>query len=305
MSAQVVPDGPQGIVAPVAGDPDDMRPRLIEGGQEVAEGTALVTAGWSDGRDLSAYPSRVSRSGRSPRPPSASRSFSGSGSALRRHGELEFVQVMTGGPERPGVQRMIVTWQIGLRLAAIVLVTVLAPGLVPVLPLVPRRHAGRRAGGDHGAGASRRRPDRGGPGFATGLLLDSVLLQTLGVSSLVLLSVGYLAGRYRESSRSTARSSPALLAAASPCSPRRLPRTTADAGRRGRGEPARRPRGPRQVAARVPLHLPPVSADPPRPALRAGPRGPRPAGGSSAAAASGRTRSRRLRPRRPPPRGAA
>ena len=36
-------------------------------------------------------------------------------------------------------------------------------------------------------------------GFAAGLLLDSALLQTLGVSSLVLLATGYLAGRYRES----------------------------------------------------------------------------------------------------------
>jgi rod shape-determining protein MreD len=35
-------------------------------------------------------------------------------------------------------------------------------------------------------------------GFALGILLDSALLQTLGVSSLVLLSAGYLAGRYRE-----------------------------------------------------------------------------------------------------------
>jgi rod shape-determining protein MreD len=35
-------------------------------------------------------------------------------------------------------------------------------------------------------------------GFVAGLLLDVSLLETLGVSSLVLLSVGYLAGRYRE-----------------------------------------------------------------------------------------------------------
>jgi len=35
-------------------------------------------------------------------------------------------------------------------------------------------------------------------GFAAGLLLDVALLETLGVSSLVLLAVGYLAGRYRE-----------------------------------------------------------------------------------------------------------
>jgi rod shape-determining protein MreD len=35
-------------------------------------------------------------------------------------------------------------------------------------------------------------------GFAVGLLVDTALLQTLGVSSLVLLAVGYWAGRLRE-----------------------------------------------------------------------------------------------------------
>lgn len=35
-------------------------------------------------------------------------------------------------------------------------------------------------------------------GFAAGLLVDSALLQTMGVSSLILLGVGYLAGRWRE-----------------------------------------------------------------------------------------------------------
>ena len=58
-------------------------------------------------------------------------------------------------------------------------------------------------------------------GFVAGLLLDSLLLQTLGVSSLVLLSIGYLAGRYREGVEITSwpgsrRCSPA----ASRCSPR-------------------------------------------------------------------------------------
>ena len=48
-------------------------------------------------------------------------------------------------------------------------------------------------------------------GFATGLLLDSVLLQTLGVSSLVLLSVGYLAGRYREGTEISNSLVPPLL----------------------------------------------------------------------------------------------
>ena len=51
-------------------------------------------------------------------------------------------------------------------------------------------------------------------GFAAGLLIDSLLLQTLGVSSLVLLSVGYLAGRYREGFEIRGRGVPALLSGA-------------------------------------------------------------------------------------------
>ncbi len=51
-------------------------------------------------------------------------------------------------------------------------------------------------------------------GFSAGLLLDSVLLQTLGVSSLVLLLIGYLAGRYREGIEITSGIVPALLAGA-------------------------------------------------------------------------------------------
>jgi rod shape-determining protein MreD len=51
-------------------------------------------------------------------------------------------------------------------------------------------------------------------GFAAGLLLDVLLLQTLGVSSLVLLIVGWLAGRYRESFEIGNAIAPILLAGA-------------------------------------------------------------------------------------------
>ena len=109
---------------------------------------------------------------------------------------------------------MIVTWQIGLRLTAIVLVAVLVqisflsyisilgatPDLLPVVIAV----LGLLGGAVTGAVA----------GFATGLLVDSLLLQTLGVSSLVLLSVGYLAGRYREQFEIESLLAPALLAGA-------------------------------------------------------------------------------------------
>jgi rod shape-determining protein MreD len=107
---------------------------------------------------------------------------------------------------------MIVTWQIGLRLAAIVLLAVLVqvsflsylsilgatPDVLPVVIAV----LGLLGGVVTGAVA----------GFATGLLVDSLLLQTLGVSSLVLLSVGYLAGRYREQFEIDSLLAPALLA---------------------------------------------------------------------------------------------
>ena len=106
---------------------------------------------------------------------------------------------------------MIVTWQIGIRLAGIVLLAVIvqvsflsylsilgaAPDALPVVIAV----LGLLGGAVTGAVA----------GFATGLLADSLLLQTLGVSSLVLLSVGYLAGRYREQFEIDSAMAPALL----------------------------------------------------------------------------------------------
>jgi rod shape-determining protein MreD len=93
---------------------------------------------------------------------------------------------------------MIVTWRIGLRIALIVVVTIVlqisffsylsffgtTPNVVPLMVV----SLGLLGGGMIGAVC----------GFAAGLLLDSALLQTLGVSSLVLLAAGYLAGRYRE-----------------------------------------------------------------------------------------------------------
>jgi len=109
---------------------------------------------------------------------------------------------------------MIVTRRIGLRIALIVLAAVIvqvsffsflsffgaAPNVVPVVVV----SLGLLGGGVVGAVC----------GFAAGLLLDSVLLQTLGVSSLVLLSIGYLAGRYREGVEITSWLTPPLLAGA-------------------------------------------------------------------------------------------
>lgn len=108
---------------------------------------------------------------------------------------------------------MIVTRPMAVRIALLLLVTVIvqvsffshlsilgaAPNVVPVVIV----SLGLLGGGIVGAVT----------GFATGFVLDSTLLQTLGVSSLVLLSVGYLAGRYRERGFGVAnRYTPALLA---------------------------------------------------------------------------------------------
>jgi rod shape-determining protein MreD len=107
---------------------------------------------------------------------------------------------------------MIVTPRIAIRLALIVIVAVIlqisffsflsilgaAPYIVPVVIV----SIGLLGGGVVGAVC----------GFFAGLLMDSLLLQTLGVSSLVLLSIGYLAGRYREGFEIRSGVVPALLA---------------------------------------------------------------------------------------------
>ena len=93
---------------------------------------------------------------------------------------------------------MIVTWRIGLRIALIMVVAVVlqvsffsyltlfgtTPNIIPLVAVT----LGLLGGAMTGAVC----------GFALGFLLDSVLLATLGISSLTLLAVGYLAGRYRE-----------------------------------------------------------------------------------------------------------
>ena len=51
-------------------------------------------------------------------------------------------------------------------------------------------------------------------GFSIGLLIDSLLLQTLGAFALALLAVGYVAGRYRENVGRPTRGAVPLLGAA-------------------------------------------------------------------------------------------
>lgn len=106
---------------------------------------------------------------------------------------------------------MIVTWQVALRIALVIALAAViqlaffsnlsvlgaTPDILPVIAV----SLGLLGGGVVGAVC----------GFALGLLVDSLMLQTLGVSSLVLLTVGYLAGRWRESFELTSALVPPLL----------------------------------------------------------------------------------------------
>jgi rod shape-determining protein MreC len=104
VSAKVLPDGPSGIVEPEVGDPDDLLLDFINSQEPVEEGQILITAGWSNSKVSSAYPFGL---------PLGTVSDAGSGEGdlnQRVHvrpfvdlRDLEYVQVLAGGPERPGV----------------------------------------------------------------------------------------------------------------------------------------------------------------------------------------------------------
>jgi len=106
---------------------------------------------------------------------------------------------------------VIVTWRIGVRIALVMVVAVLlqlsffsyltlfgtTPNIIPLVAVTLGLLGGAMVGAICG--------------FALGFVLDSTLLATLGVSSLVLLAVGYLAGRYREGTEISNTLMPPLL----------------------------------------------------------------------------------------------
>jgi rod shape-determining protein MreC len=104
VSAEVLPDGPQGIVSPQAGDPEDLTLDFIDRDEPIEENQSLATAGWSNGAISSAYPPGIPI-GR------VSQAEAGGDGDFQRidvtpfadlH-QLEYLQVLTGGPERPGI----------------------------------------------------------------------------------------------------------------------------------------------------------------------------------------------------------
>jgi rod shape-determining protein MreC len=106
VSATLLPDGPDGVLEPEVGDPDDLLLDFIDNDEQIKEGQELITAGWSNGRISSAYPEGI------PLGRVMDATIGEQGSFQEVHvrpfadiRNLDIVQVLTGGPERPGVPR--------------------------------------------------------------------------------------------------------------------------------------------------------------------------------------------------------
>jgi rod shape-determining protein MreC len=103
VSARVLPEGPQGIVEPVAGDPDDLRLDFISDEEDVEEGQMLVTAGWSNGEISSAYPYGIPI-GEITETTLGEQDFQRvTVQPFADMRALQYVQLLTAGPDRPGV----------------------------------------------------------------------------------------------------------------------------------------------------------------------------------------------------------
>jgi rod shape-determining protein MreC len=106
VSARVLPDGPDGVAEPEVGNPSELLLDFVDKDQTIHQGEMLVTAGWSNGTISSAYPPGIPIG-------EISDTAVGEQQAFQRvhvtpfadiRG-LDFVQVATGGPNRPGVPR--------------------------------------------------------------------------------------------------------------------------------------------------------------------------------------------------------
>jgi rod shape-determining protein MreC len=104
VSARVLPNGPEGVAEPEVGDPSDLLLDFIDRSQPIHRGQILVTAGWSNGAISSAFPPGIPIG-------KVSETSMGEQQAYQRvhvtpyadiRG-LDFIQVGTGGPKRPGV----------------------------------------------------------------------------------------------------------------------------------------------------------------------------------------------------------
>jgi rod shape-determining protein MreC len=104
VSARVLPSGPEGVAEPEVGNSEKLLLDFIDRSQAIHEGQVVVTAGWSNGVISSAFPPGI------PIGEVSDASIGEQQTYQRVHldpfadlRDLEFVQVATNGPRRPGV----------------------------------------------------------------------------------------------------------------------------------------------------------------------------------------------------------
>jgi rod shape-determining protein MreC len=104
VTARVLPNGPQGVAEPEAGDPGTMLLDFIDSNEAIHDGEMVVTAGWSNGTISSAFPAGI------PIGQVTDTTVGQQETYQRIHLDpfadmrnLDYVQIATGGPKRPGV----------------------------------------------------------------------------------------------------------------------------------------------------------------------------------------------------------
>jgi len=106
VSARVLPNGPQGVAEPEAGDPSVLLLDFIDKSEPIHEGQMVATAGWSNGTISSAYPPGVPIG--EVRDTTVGQEETYQNVHLTPYADmrdLDYVQVATQGPARPGVPK--------------------------------------------------------------------------------------------------------------------------------------------------------------------------------------------------------
>jgi rod shape-determining protein MreC len=106
VSAKVLPSGPQGVAEPQAGDPSVMLLDFIDKSEPIHEGQMVVTAGWNNGTISSAYPEGMPIGEVRDTTVGQQETYQNVRLApFADMRDLDYVQVATNGPARPGVGR--------------------------------------------------------------------------------------------------------------------------------------------------------------------------------------------------------
>lgn len=103
-SAKVLPNGPQGVAEPEAGDPSTMLLDFIDKSQPIHKGQMVVTAGWTNSTISSAFPPGIPIGEVKDTTVGQQETYQNVHlTPFANMRNLDYVQVATQGPQRPGV----------------------------------------------------------------------------------------------------------------------------------------------------------------------------------------------------------